>query len=188
MEEIVLYIDTCTKYMCVGLSKGNELVYKKQYEAFKRQSEVAALEIDKCLKETGVSPKLLTKIVVTNGPGSYTGIRIGLTLAKVMSKVLNIKLVCLSSLQVMCGLNDVSAIIDAKSKRVYYGKYRNGSNIINDCVKYVSELDLNEVYVGETNVINRDEMKIDIIRNMFDLRNVEEVSDIDSVKAIYLKD
>ena len=186
--EIVLYIDTCTKYMCVGLSKGDELVYKKKYEAFKRQSEVAALEIDKCLKESNVLPKSLTKIVVTNGPGSYTGIRIGLTLAKVMSKVLNIKLVCLSSLQVMCGLNDCSAIIDAKSKRVYYGKYSNGVSVVNDCVKYVSDLDLNESYIGETSVIAKEEEEIDIIGNMFLLRNSKEVNDIDSVKAVYLKD
>ena len=188
MEEIVLYIDTCTKYMCVGLSKGDVLVYKKQYNAFKRQSEVAALEIDTCLKESKVKPSDLTKIVVTNGPGSYTGIRIGLTLAKVMSKVLNIKLVCLSSLRAMCGLKSCSAIIDAKSKRVYYGKYDNGVCVVEDCVKYVSELDLNEKYVGETSVINVEEKEIDLIQNMFDLRNIEAVGDIDSVKAIYLKD
>lgn len=188
MEEIVLYIDTCTKYMCVGLSKGDTLVYKKQYDAFKRQSEVAALEIDECLKKSNVKAMDLTKIVVTNGPGSYTGIRIGLTLAKVMAKVLNIKLVCLSSLQTMCGVSDVSAIIDARSNRVYYGKYNDSECVINDCIKYVGELDLNEEYVGEVKVIGKEEKEIDIIENMFNLRNVKEVSDIDSVKAIYLKD
>lgn len=186
--EIVLYIDTCTKYMCVGLSKGDKLVYKKQYDAFKRQSEVAALEIDRCLKDSGVSPKELTKIVVTNGPGSYTGIRIGLTLAKVMSKVLGIKLVCLSSLQAMCGLNNCSALIDARSNRVYYGKYNQGNVIVSDCIKYIDNLDLQEEYIGDTHVINKEEKEIDIIKNMFNLRNSEETYDIDSVKAIYLKD
>jgi len=186
--EIVLYIDTCNKYMCVGLSKGDSLVYKKQYEAFKRQSEVAAVEIDKCLKECNVKANELTKIVVTNGPGSYTGIRIGLTLAKVMSRVLNIKLVCLSSLQAMCGLDSKSAIIDARSERVYYGKYKDGKCISEDCVKYINELDLNENYVGDTRVISIEEKEIDIITNMFNLRNVSEVSDIDQVRAIYLKD
>lgn len=188
MEEVVLYIDTCTKYMCVGLSKGDKLIYKKQYNAFKRQSEVAALEIDNCLKKCNVLPSSITKIVVTNGPGSYTGIRIGLTLAKVMAKVLNVKLVCLSSLQAMCGLKDASAIIDARSKRVYYGKYSNGVSVTSDCVKYISELDLNEHYLGETSVINQNEEEIDIVENMFNLRNLDSVKDIDSVKAIYLKD
>ena len=186
MEEVVLYIDTCTKYMCVGLSKNEEIIYKKQYNAFKRQSEVAALEIETCLKESNVKASELTKIVVTNGPGSYTGIRIGLTLAKVISKVLNIELVCLSSLQAMCGLDSCSAIIDARSERVYYGKYSNG--VGSDCIRYINELDLNEKYVGETLVINKEEKEIDIIKNMFDLRNVNSVSDIESVKAIYLKD
>lgn len=187
MEEIVLYIDTCNKDMSVGLSKGNDLVYKKQYEAFKRQSEVAAVEIDTCLKECGIKAKDLTKIVVTNGPGSYTGIRIGLTLAKVMAKVLGIKLVCLSSLEAMCGLNNKSAIIDAKSKRVYYGKYSNGKCLVSDCVKFVSELE-DEDYIGDTYVLNKESESIDIILNMFNLRNKKESENIDSVKAIYLKD
>ncbi len=186
--EIVLYIDTCTKYMCVGLSKGDNIVYKKQYNAFKRQSEVAALEIDECLKKCDVKPSELTKIVVTNGPGSYTGIRIGLTLAKVMCKVLNIKIVCLSSLQVFCGKKDCSAIIDAKSKRVYYGKYNNGKAIEGDCVKYVADLDNSEDFVGETAVIGLEEKEVDIIENMFLLRNEKEEENIDCVKAIYLKD
>ena len=85
--EIVLYIDTCNKEMCVGLSKGDELVYSVQYDAFKRQSEVAALEIDKCLKSCNVLPSQLTKIVVTNGPGSYTGVRIPLTIAKTARRI-----------------------------------------------------------------------------------------------------
>ena len=187
MEEIVLYIDTCNKDMSVGLSIGDKLVYKKQYEAFKRQSEVAAVEIDTCLKESGITAKDLNKIVVTNGPGSYTGIRIGLTLAKVMAKVLNIKLVCLSSLEAMCGLNSKSAIIDAKSKRVYYGKYSNGKCVVNDCVKYVNELE-SEDYIGDTYVLNKESESIDIIANMFELRNKKESENIDGVKAVYLKD
>lgn len=188
MEEIVLYIDTCNKEMCVGLSRGDNLIYKVQYDAFKRQSEVAALEIDKCLRKCDIKPNELNKIVVTNGPGSYTGIRIGLTLAKVMSKVLGIEIVCLSSLKVMCGLESKSAIIDAKSKRVYYGKYSNGECVVSDCVKFISELDLNEDYIGDTQVINKESKNIDIIENMFKLRNSEVSKDIDSVKAVYLKD
>lgn len=186
--EVILYIDTCTKYMCVGLSKGEELIYKKQYSAFKRQSEVAAEEIDKCFKECGIRPRDLTKIVVTNGPGSYTGIRIGLTLAKVMSKVLNIKLVCLSSLQALCGKENKCAIIDAKGERVYFAKYSDGVTVESDCIRYISELDLNEEYVGDVFLLNREEKEIDIIENMFALRKQKEVEDIDEVKAVYLKD
>ncbi len=186
--EIVLYIDTCNKDMCVGLSKGDELVYNVSYEAFKKQSEVAAFEISKCLDSCGVKARELTKIVVTNGPGSYTGIRIGLTLAKVMSKVLNIKLVCLSSLRAMCGKDSCSAIIDARGGRVYYGKYVNGVSVVSDCVKEVRELDLSEEYVGDTYIFNKDSRKVDIIKNMFLLKDEKCEDDIDSVRAIYLKD
>ena len=105
-----------------------------------------------------------------------------------MAKVLNIKLVCLSSLKVMCGINCKSAIIDAKSKRVYYGKYCNCACVVSDCVKEIKDLDLNEEFVGDTYIIGKESEYIDIVKNMFDLRNSEEVEDIDSVKAIYLKD
>ena len=52
----------------------------------------------------------------------------------------------------------------------------------------MQDLDLNEEFVGDTYIIGKESEYIDIVKNMFDLRNSEEVEDIDSVKAIYLKD
>ena len=90
---VVLFIDTCNKELAIGLSVDDKLVYKKEYDAFKRQSEVLAKEIVECFKACNIESNDVDKVVVTNGPGSYTGIRIGLTFAKVFTSVLNKELV-----------------------------------------------------------------------------------------------
>ena len=82
---VTLFIDTCNRLLAVGLEKEGKLIYKKEYDAFKKQSELLAKEIDDCFKLSGVTPSEVDHVVVTNGPGSYTGIRIGLTFAKVFA-------------------------------------------------------------------------------------------------------
>ena len=57
--------------------------------------------IEKLLRECELTPQDLTKIVVAKGPGSYTGVRIGVTIAKTMAWALNIPLVGVSSLAVL---------------------------------------------------------------------------------------
>lgn len=191
--EVTLYIDTCNKYMSVGLSKNGELIYKKQYEAFRKQSEYAALEIKKCLDESKVKASEITRIVVGNGPGSYTGIRIGLTLAKVMAKALNIELVTLSSLNIIAGTNKKAlAIIDARSNRAYVGFYNNGKKQKEDSILTLDELnkvkDKYNLY-GDTLLVGEKEIEVDIVKNMFELNKINlPVKEIDGVKAIYLKD
>ena len=117
---VVLFIDTCNKELAVGLSKDDKLIYKKEYDAFKRQSEVLAKEVVECFKACNVEAKDIDKVVVTNGPGSYTGIRIGLTFAKVFTSVLNKELVLVSSLRALAGNKENTiSLIDARSKRAY---------------------------------------------------------------------
>lgn len=191
--EVTLYIDTCNKELSVGLSKYGNLVYKKQYLAYRKQSEFAGLEIDECLKKTNTDPKQLTRIVVSNGPGSYTGIRIGLTLAKVMASVLQIQLITLSSLNVMAGLQDnVLSFIDARSKRVYAGFYDKGLAVKEDQILTIEQFNkIKNKYnlIGDLSLFNKKDSQVDIIENMFLLaKNKVGVENIDTVKAIYLKD
>ena len=90
---IQLLIDTSAKYLAVGLSKNGKVIASTQYEAWQKQSELTIGELDRLFKITNINPKDVPRIVVTNGPGSYTGIRIGLTIAKVYSTTRNIPLV-----------------------------------------------------------------------------------------------
>lgn len=190
--EIVLFIDTCNKKLAVGIAKNEELIYKKEYEAFKKQSEYAAIEIKEALDKTGIEATDLNKIVVTNGPGSYTGIRIGLTLAKVMASSLNIELVTLSTLLVIAGKrHNVLSMIDAKGNRAYVGFYNESKRLKEDTILTLNEIEqLKNEYelMGDTYLVNLEEKEIDIIQNMFDVYKNEEIVSADDAKAIYLKD
>ena len=56
---VVLFIDTCNKELAIGLSVDDKLVYKKEYDAFKRQSEVLAKEIVECFKACNIESNSL---------------------------------------------------------------------------------------------------------------------------------
>ena len=188
---VVLFIDTCNSFLCVGLAKDDKLVYRKEYDAFKKQSELLAKEIDDCLRENSVKPEDLDEIVVTNGPGSYTGIRIGLTVAKVMASVLHCKLVLISSLQAIAGKKENTlALIDARSKRAYYGLYNKGKCVKKDSVDYLENIDTKGYnLVGDAHLFNQNSEEYSIIENMFELyRDINPIDDPRSANALYLKD
>lgn len=188
---VVLFIDTCNRMLAIGLEKDNKLIYKKEYDAFKKQSEYLAKEIDICLKETNTKASEINKVVVTNGPGSYTGIRIGLTFAKVFASSLNIELVLVSSLLALVGKKkNALALIDARSKRAYYAIYNEGKAIKQDCVDYLENIDIsNYDLYGDTYLFNKENKEISIIENMFEVyKDLEVYKDSGLAKAIYLKD
>ena len=167
---VVLFIDTCNKELAVGLSKDDKLIYKKEYDAFKRQSEVLAKEIVECFKACNVEAKDIDKVVVTNGPGSYTGIRIGLTFAKVFTSVLNKELVLVSSLRALAGNKENTiSLIDARSKRAYYGVYNKGKCLKEDTVDFLTNIDVSGYnLVGDTYLFDENGNKsISICANLF---------------------
>ena len=84
--------------------------------------------VEKLLKECGVKPKELTKIVVGAGPGSYTGVRIGVTAAKTLAWSLQIPIVGVSSLEVVAanGANFnglICPLFDGRRGQIYTGLY-----------------------------------------------------------------
>jgi len=190
-----LLLDSTYKDLNVGLAIDNE-VYKTSYEAFQRQSELMILEIEKLLKEHHVSPKEIGEIIVTHGPGSYTGLRIGLTIAKVYSYAVKCPCYSLSSLNVLIKKDTNSiCLLNARSNRSYIGVYNNNKVLLGDQVltndevkKYISEHQ-DYVICGDTEYLGIDGYHADLLENMFFLKNESnKVSDIYTLKATYLKD
>ena len=82
--------------------------------------------IDRCLTESKIDKKEVEKIIVINGPGSFTGIRIGLTIAKVYSYILNINVVCVSSLKALALSTSgeiIISVLNARNDNYYVGIY-----------------------------------------------------------------
>ncbi|MGA3228078.1 MAG: tRNA (adenosine(37)-N6)-threonylcarbamoyltransferase complex dimerization subunit type 1 TsaB, partial [Acidobacteriaceae bacterium] len=89
--------------------------------------EIAAL-----LESRQATPRDIEAIVVVNGPGSFTGIRVGLSTAKGLAEGAGIPLIAVSRLALLAnasGLPHVLAAVDAGRGEYYVGEYRNGNNL-----------------------------------------------------------
>ena len=73
---ISLCMDSAYKQLVLGLYKDQELLAGISLEAFKKQSETIFVELNRLLKETNLDYKDIDRVIITKGPGSYTGIRI----------------------------------------------------------------------------------------------------------------
>ncbi len=191
-----LIIDTTAQYLVVGLTDDDKIISKTQYVAWQRQSEFAIQEVKKTLDSVGIKANEIDRVVVTNGPGSYTGIRIALTIAKVLSLALKKPVCVLSSLQAIAGVRGLKiAILDARNKRAYVGVYKDGKAITKDQVVNIEELDaLRKKYpdyelVGDTQVLGLEAKPIDFVENMFDLSKIiGNCADVDALVPVYLRE
>jgi tRNA threonylcarbamoyladenosine biosynthesis protein TsaB len=97
----ILQIETATTVCSVALAKGGETVAVKQINERNIHAEVITLFIDELLKEAGVSYDGLDAIAVSSGPGSYTGLRIGVSTAKGLCFALDKPLIAIETLEAM---------------------------------------------------------------------------------------
>ena len=191
-----LILDSANKELGVALAQDGTLLDEIRYEARQRQSELMIPEIENIFKKNHVNPKDVGEILVTVGPGSYTGVRIALTIAKVYGYALNIPVYAFSSLEVLADLEKPSiCLINARSNRSYFAVYEKGNAIVNDqvltndeVIKYVSE-HKDYVTCGETSYLDLVSENSDVLKNMLALKNDSyKVENILKLKAVYLKD
>ncbi len=192
----VLILDSSNTDLSVGVSIDNKIIYKMSYEAWQRQSEFMIPEIEKAVKETGIELKDFDEILCGKGPGSYTGIRIALTIAKTISVMSGAKLKLISSLR-MFGNREKKfiALINARSARSYIGVYDHDQIILEDTIlsneevkKYIFEHPDYEVY-GDLNYLNLKGKEPMIIEGMLSFSSlIKEEENPMSSKPVYLKD
>ena len=190
-----LLLDSTYKDLNVGLNVDNNM-HEISYECFQRQSELMISEIGKILNENNVKPKEINEIVVTHGPGSFTGLRIALTIAKVYCYAVKCPCFSLSSLNVLMKKDSPSiCLINARSGRSYFGVYENNKVIEEDQIlsneKVLEYIKLHPNYAvcGETNYLGVEGYKANILENMYFLKNdSNKVKNIFTLKAVYLKD
>jgi tRNA threonylcarbamoyladenosine biosynthesis protein TsaB len=121
----ILNIETSTKNCSVALSKNGKLIDAIDYkEEGYSHAEKLHVFIEQLVSKNTLSLKDLSAIAVSKGPGSYTGLRIGVSTAKGLSYALNIPLIAISTLEHMAHqIHDKNAfiipIIDARRMEVY---------------------------------------------------------------------
>ena len=125
----ILGIDTSTKQANVCIKKENE-IFNKSIDNEITHSEKLLPLIDETLKEANLKLSDMTHLACSIGPGSFTGIRIGIATIKAFAKVLNAPIFSVSSLDILAYTNtDISSdyvisMLDAKNSRVYYSMYK----------------------------------------------------------------
>lgn len=96
---LILCIETGTDICSVGLVRDGELISLRESEAGRDHAKKVAVFVDELLTETGIVPADIDAVAVGEGPGSYTGLRIGVSFAKGLCYGLSKPLIAISSLQ-----------------------------------------------------------------------------------------
>ena len=123
----ILYIDTSSSYLYTAISEDNHLLCEVKKEFGQNLSKAALPEIVSMYTNNNLTAKDIDKIIVVNGPGSFTGIRIGITIAKVYAWSLNIPITTITSLEAMMLSSNENRIhvpmIDARRGYVFSAIY-----------------------------------------------------------------
>ena len=122
----ILHIDTTTKKCSVALAQNGVLMIKKELlsEEFSHSEQLHPF-IEEVLKESGLKSSSLSAIAISKGPGSYTGLRIGVATAKGLCFALDLPLIALNTLEIMVQPYEVSPysfiipMLDARRMEVY---------------------------------------------------------------------
>lgn len=148
---LILSIETGTDICSVALANDGELMALRESDEGRDHAKKVALFVDELLRETGVQPSDLDAIAVGKGPGSYTGLRIGVSFAKGMCYALDIPLIAIGSLDALtevaredydAGILDIEEeewdkaklcpLVDARRMEVYAEVFDNEGKALTD--------------------------------------------------------
>ena len=159
---LILGIDTSTKICtCSIFDSENGVIAETSLSVKKNHSNIVMPIIDNLFKISDLNINDIDKIAVAIGPGSFTGVRIALGIAKGLAMALNKPLIAVNELDILEAIasgneNEIIPLIDARKERVYY-KYQN--KYVDDyLINLISNFDKNKKYIfvgdGATNYKN----------------------------------
>ncbi|HJP29743.1 MAG TPA: tRNA (adenosine(37)-N6)-threonylcarbamoyltransferase complex dimerization subunit type 1 TsaB [Candidatus Latescibacteria bacterium] len=131
---MLLALDTATPAGSVAVAESGQILALRTFDAPREHSRRLFGEIDEALADAGRERSQVTAVAVTNGPGSFTGLRIGLSAAKGLCMALGVELIPVSTLASLaaripfCRL-PVCALLDARRGEVYGAVYDTSSGV-----------------------------------------------------------
>ena len=129
----VLAFDTSSKALSLAILEDKQLLAETMINIKKNHSITLMPAIDFLMASLDWTPKDLDRIVVAEGPGSYTGLRIAIATAKTLAHTLNIELVGMSSLLALVPSQKEGLLVplmDARRNNVYAGFYENAKPVM----------------------------------------------------------
>ena len=173
----IFYIDTTSSYLYTGIVKDNKLINERKDNLGHRLSCVTLDEVSKMFKESNLEPNDIDKIIVVNGPGSFTGIRIGVTLAKLFAFCLKKEITTISSLEAMAKSIKtdklIVPIIDARREACYASIYDNDKCIMEGEYLTLEKLNLFLHGLGKEYVfVSNDNFSFETVKYNPDILNI----------------
>lgn len=167
---LVLAINTSTKVGTVALFHSDlGLISEVNLNIKLNHSDTVMTSIDSLFALSSYTIKDVERIAVSIGPGSFTGIRVGVGAAKGMAYSLRVPIVGINELDVVAYLStrgdkDIIAMIDARKERVYYARYRWIESTLTrvsdyldgEISKVIEEFGVDNIFVGDASVIYRE--------------------------------
>lgn len=192
---ISLVMDTSNSYLAVGLFKDNMCLEAFQEKGSRRQSEKAIPSLKEVLDRHHIALKDVNEMIITSGPGSYTGVRVAMTIAKTLAAVSDVRIKSVSSLAAYAGMNQALSVIDARGYKVFVGVYENGLPLIKEQVMTLEDFaQLRAEYedfelVGEVGCLGLDEKECDLCANIYALAQMADpIKNVDLLVPTYIKD
>lgn len=180
---ITLCLDTSYRHLAIALLKENTIIDCYEEICERKQSEHIFPILINLLQKNQISPENIDEMVITKGPGSYTGIRIAMTIAKIFGSLQNKKIYTVSTLQLYKAY-DVS-IIDAKGGKLFVGHENDECLLIED----VKKLCKGKKVTGDTAIIDYPEVMFSICDQFLNKKSEWKlVEDIDALVPNYLKE
>ena len=194
----ILYLDTSSSFLYAGIVKDDSLLASVNKNFGHDLSTNTLNEIRALLEENNLSPTDVDKIITVNGPGSFTGIRIGLTIAKTYAWSLKKDIIVISSLEAMALSSSnhdyYIPLIDARRGYVYAGIYNKNYEIelkdqyikLEDLIKKCDSLE-NKIFISNDNIeLNKESYTPDILKIVNHVKSRKSINP-HSVDAAYLK-
>ena len=155
---LILGIETASSTASVALLQDGTLIAEHSVHNTRTHSETVMPMVDKMLTDLGFMPNQLDAIAVNCGPGSFTGVRIGVCAANAMGAALSIPVVGVDALEALYESvsywpGNVCAILDAKNDNGYFAQYSNGTvvarPIAEEVAVYLSSVPSGTLFVGD---------------------------------------
>ena len=189
---ICLFFDTSSDLLKVSLIKDNKIIFDKELHTKNDHSSYLVSTIDEAFKSNNIDFKELDEIIVGNGPGSFTGTRISIAVAKTYAFSFNIPVYMISSLEELIYDNDgydfYVPIIEEKKDNLYFSIFdKDKKRVIDDIYsnieymyKKLEELDGKILLIS---LSNKEYEKYDTVKANINALNIMKNIDVNNEKV-----
>lgn len=180
-----LVLDTSTKFLYLALVKDETVISERIFEGSKNHAGNSVYQLDLMLKENNITVSDLSSIYCGKGPGSYTGLRISVTIAKMLASFKDIKLYAVSSLFLAGSGYDnknVAVLFDARRGNSFTACF--GETFINDKLRDTNEFLEQVNSLEDIKVVYEEDFKVNPVKV---IKNSILVNDPDEFIPDYLR-